>query len=215
MSINEEDFIKYQKTRHLPNSLTVQSDDKVHKNTEHMDDEEYVFLLKMDGENTNMYPFGIHARSRTYSYHESRTWIRAKHAEIQRDIPDGWRICGENMFAEHSIKYSDLESYFYIFSIWNEQNRALSWDETVQWAELFGFPTVKVLYRGKFSQKKVEEIVASLDLTKDEGIVVRPAASFHFDEFPNVVGKWVRPNHVQTNKHWSKQAVVKNGLNED
>jgi hypothetical protein len=34
-----------------------------------------------------------------------------------------------------------------VFSIWNEQN-ALSWDETVEWAELLGLFTVPVLWRG-------------------------------------------------------------------
>lgn len=208
----EELFIKYPRTLHLPNSLSVQNDDKIISDLSRLIGMECVFLEKLDGENTNMYKNGIHARSRTFSYHESRTWILKKHAEMCHDIPEGWRICAENMFALHSIAYKDLESYLYIFSIWNEMNEALSWDDTEFWADLFGFPTVKVLYRGEFSLKKVEEIVSKLDTSKQEGIVVRPAASFKFDDFSKVVAKWVRNNHVQTNKHWSKQKVVPNKL---
>jgi len=209
-----EKFIKYQKTLHLPNSLTVQSDDKMHKDTRHMDGVECVVLLKMDGENTSLYPYplGMHARSINYGYHESRTWIKLKHAEIQHLIPPKWRVCGENMFAEHSIKYNSLSSYFYIFSIWDDANNALSWDDTMAWASKLGFPTVAVLYRGVFSMKKIKEVVAGLDTKTQEGIVVRPADQFHFNDFKKVVGKWVRNDHVQTNKHWSHQKVKQNGL---
>ena len=209
---NEESFIKYQRTLHLSNSLSVHNDDKVIKDLSYLMGEECVFLEKMDGENTNLYRHGLHARSRTYSYHESRTWVAKKHAEMCYEIPEDWRICAENMFALHSIPYENLESFLYIFSIWNEKNYALSWDDTEMWAELFGFPTVKVLYRGTFSIEKVIEITAKLDTSKQEGIVVRPTRSFSFDEFGKVVAKWVRENHVQTNKHWSKQAVIPNKL---
>ena len=208
----EESFIKYPRTLHLPNSLSVQNDDKILHDLSGMIGKEYVLLEKLDGENTNLYRHGIHARSRTYSYHESRTWIAKKHAEMRFEIPEDWRICGENVFALHSIPYKELESFLYIFSIWNEENRALSWDETVEWAQLFGFPTVRVLYRGIFTLDKVQEIVDNLDTDKVEGLVARPAGSFHFDEFSQVVAKWVRANHVQTDKHWSQQKVVENKL---
>lgn len=207
-----EKFIKYPRTLHLPNSLSVQNDDKVMKDLSHMNGVDSVFLEKLDGENTNMYREGIHARSRDYSYHASRSWIVRKHAEIKHDIPEAWRLCGENVFAQHSISYEDLESFLYIFSIWNEKNEALSWDETVMWAELFGFPTVRVLYRGPFSLDKVDEIVKNLDTSKVEGLVVRPAGSFHFNDFKKKVAKWVRPNHVQTDKHWIHQKIIENKL---
>jgi hypothetical protein len=37
-----------------------------------------------------------------------------------------------------------------------------------------------------------------------EGVVIRVADSFKLDDFPNYVCKWVRPNHVQTDEHWTK-----------
>lgn len=209
---DEELFIKYPRTLHLPQSLSVQNDDKIIKDVSCMIGKEYVFLEKLDGENTNLYRHGLHARSRTYSYHGSRTWVAKKHAEMCYDIPEDWRICAENMYALHSIPYEKLESFLYIFSIWDEKNCALSWDDTVMWAELFGFPTVKVLYRGPFSMDKVIEITSKLDTEKQEGIVVRPTRSFSFDEFSKVVAKWVRGNHVQTDKHWSKQEIIPNKL---
>lgn len=38
-------------------------------------------------------------------------------ANISGQIKDGMRICGENMFAVHSIKYDKLPSYFLGFSV--------------------------------------------------------------------------------------------------
>ena len=37
-----------------------------------------------------------------------------------------------------------------------------------------------------------------------EGIVMRLADSFPIEEFPNCVCKWVRPHHVQTGEHWTR-----------
>jgi hypothetical protein len=37
-----------------------------------------------------------------------------------------------------------------------------------------------------------------------EGVVIRNAGEFPVDEFSNNVCKWVRPNHVQTDEHWTK-----------
>ena len=45
-------------------------------------------------------------------------------------------------------------------------------------------------------------------------IVVRLACSFTYDEFSKSIAKYVRPNHVQTDKHWSNSEIVKNGLKE-
>ena len=35
-----------------------------------------------------------------------------------------------------------------LFSVWNELNVCLSWDETEEWAQRLGLVTVPVLYRG-------------------------------------------------------------------
>jgi hypothetical protein len=58
------------------------------------------------------------------------------------DIPLGWRVCGENVFAKHSIYYDKLPSYFLVFSIWDENNFSLNWEEVEGLCELLGFYTV-------------------------------------------------------------------------
>ena len=93
---------------------------------------------KLDGENTTMYTDYIHARSVTSGNHESRNWIKAFHGMIGYNIPSGWRINAENMYAKHSIKYTNLETYAYGFAIWDETNTILDWKTTLEYFELIG-----------------------------------------------------------------------------
>ena len=37
-----------------------------------------------------------------------------------------------------------------------------------------------------------------------EGVVIRVTKTFEDKYFPYYVCKWVRPNHVQTDEHWTK-----------
>ncbi|PTH80041.1 RNA ligase family protein [Aeromonas veronii] len=204
---------KYPSTPHLPWSMSVTNDDKIIGSLDGLLSEpELIILEKMDGENTNLYSHCMHARSLTYSHHESRTWMRRFHASIAHRIPADKRLCGEGMFARHSIAYDNLESFFLLFSIWNEQGFCLSWDETVELANEIGVKTVPVLYRGPWDDKLIRNLHKTMDLTKSEGFVIRPTASFHIGDFSKKVAKFVRKGHVQTDEHWMKSAVIPNKL---
>lgn len=122
--------VKYPRTYHFDFSLGLSSDDKLISSLDAFEGQEVVVTTKMDGENTTLYSDYTHARSLDSGHHESRSWIKSKQAEIGHLIPQGWRICGENLYARHSIVYNDLHSYFYVFNIWNEENKCLSWDAT-------------------------------------------------------------------------------------
>ena len=167
---------------------------------------------KLDGENTSLYTDYIHARSLDSRHHPSRAWVKALQASIAADIPRGWRICGENLYAQHSIAYKSLASYFYLFSIWNQDNYCLSWSETQEWSEILGLHLPKVMYQGLWDRTKIKQISMDLDLDRCEGFVVRNMESFHYDNFAENVAKWVRPCHVQTDQHWMQQTVVPNQL---
>ena len=43
-----------------------------------------------------------------------------------------------------------------------------------------------------------------------EGVVIRIADEFSIDDFSKCVCKWVRPNHVTTDEHWTKHWVKAN-----
>jgi len=201
-------YVKYPRTYHLPWSPGLSDDDRVVEDLSYFQDNRVIVTEKMDGENTTMYPDHIHARSLTSSDHPSRHLVKAIHARVKADIPKGWRLCGENLFATHSIHYDQLPGYFMLFSIW-EGPKCLSWDETVEWATLLELPTVPVLYDGPWDESLVKEIPVGPGV---EGYVVRLASTFGFHRFRNCVAKYVRENHVQTSSHWMQSKVVPNGL---
>ena len=201
---------KYPRTLHLPFSQGVGSDDKVLTTLDHFEGREVVVTIKYDGENTSLYRDGFHARSLDSRHHPSRDWLKSFHATFAHDIPDGFRVCGENLYAQHSIAY-ELTSYFKGFSVWHEDT-ALSWDDTLEFFQLLGIEPVDVIYRGAFSETQLKQLAASLDTKTQEGFVVRLATAFCYEDFAASVAKWVRPNHVQTDEHWMHRPVVPNRL---
>lgn len=201
---------KYPRTPHLPWSRSYTIDDIRRFSCDHFVGREVVVTEKMDGENTTLYPDHIHARSMDSGHHVSRDWVKALHGQIAHLIPEGWRLCGENMYARHSVFYKNLTSYFYLFSVWDENNRCLSWDETLEWAELLGLETPRVFYRGPWEQKWFDKF--RVDTETCEGYVVRRTCAFSYRDFSHHMAKWVRHNHVRTGKHWMRGPVVPNQL---
>ncbi len=201
---------KYPKTPHLPWSLCHTNDDTFLKNTKHFEGKEVVVTEKLDGENTTMYADYIHARSIDSGSHISREWVKRLHANISYLIPKGWRLCGENVYASHSIVYNNLESYFYLFSIWDDQNTCKSWKETVEWAQLLNLKTSKEFYQGLWDEKLISHL--SIDTTCCEGYVVRTTEAFFYDSFNQHVAKWVRKEHVTSDEHWMNKKCIPNRL---
>lgn len=205
-------YHKYPRTFHLPWSQGVASDDRVLRSVSQFEGKEVVVTEKMDGENTTLYSDHIHARSLDSRGGEDRAWVKQFWAHIRNDIPSGWRICGENLWARHSIAYSELQSYFYGFSIWDENNVALSWGDTQTYFELIGVCSVPVLYRGIWNENAIRSLESSMDFSQTEGYVVRLASSFAYDSFGHSVAKFVRKGHVQPGKHWRLSEISSNSL---
>ncbi|MEV5202733.1 RNA ligase family protein [Streptomyces sp. NPDC053720] len=202
----------YPRTAHLPWSPGATSDDVRIADLSGLTGREVVVTEKLDGENTTLYADGLHARSLDSAHHPSRGWVKALQGRVGARIPDGWRVCGENMFARHSIPYEDLESFFYGFSVWDGE-RCLDWDRTAAFLRDLGIPVPPVLWRGVFDARAEKALRAlKLDTGRQEGYVVRPADGFGAGDFRRLVAKWVRPGHVQTDTHWMHAAVVENGL---
>lgn len=204
--------VKYPRTFHLPWSPGTTEDDKMLASTDQWLGMDVVFTEKMDGENTTMYRDGIHARSIEFAPREDRDRIKALHAEIAYEIPDGMRVCGENLTAVHSIRYAALADLFMVYSIWQDTT-CLSWAETVEWCQLLGLArtsgsaltVVPLLYQGLYSDEVCQQYCQRLDLTKKEGLVVRPSGRFQLREFPILMGKFVREKHVRTQAHWTRR----------
>jgi len=206
-------YVKYPRTLHLPWSPGFTDDDKVMEELDAFKDMIVVVTEKMDGENTTMYRDHIHARSIDSRGGEDRAWVKQFHARIAHEIPEGWRICGENLWAEHSIHYDNLRSYFYGFSIWNEKNVCLSWHDTVEWFYLLGIEPMPVLYNDFWDTANIRNLERYLKWENNEGYIVRVAHSFPYSQFRRSVAKFVRKGHVQTTKHWrAGRSFIQNGL---
>ena len=202
---------KYPRSFHLPWSEGATDDDKTLRSVNHFLGRRVVATVKMDGENTTIYEDGyLHARSTSSRSHPSQSVVRALAASLVGTLPRDMRVCGENLYAQHSIRYEGLSSYFNVFSIWNG-DRCLPWDETVQWAEMMGLETVPTLYVGEWDEKAIRKL-SSVVTEGQEGYVVRLADGFEYTDFKGSLAKFVRANHVTTDKHWKAQAIVPNGL---
>lgn len=201
---------KYPRTEHVSWSKGVSSDDKIKQDLSNFEGKICMVSLKLDGEATTFYPRygldGIHARSLDSAVDWTREWCRSVQVGTAH-LYKNKRICGENMAAIHSITYDNLDSFFYIYSIWDEEtNCCLSWEDTVKMAEELDLPTVEVLYYGIWDEKLFEKMFEDLDKEKNEGLTIRLAESFHYDDFSDSLVKAVREGHVQTDEHWRKKA---------
>lgn len=209
--------IKYPKTLHFSWSENLQNDDRMLEDDDVFVGKTVVVTEKLDGENTGMTSEVCHARSLDSRDHASRHWVKGLHGQIRSEIPYGWKIFGENVFAKHSIFYTELDSYFYVFSVWTEENRCLSWSDTEDFAEMLGLRVVPVLYCGPWNEEAIKSCWTGVSKfgSEQEGYVVRNFESFHYDDFERNVAKFVRKNHIQTSDHWMTQAIQPNLLKKE
>ena len=211
-------YTKYPRTYHIPYSPGSTSDDKTLTQQQFYNffHGEYITITeKMDGECTTIYSDYIHARSLDSRHHSSRDWVKRFQSEIGHNIPEGWRICGENLFAKHSISYDNLDSYFYGFSIWDDTGNCLSTKETEVWFDLLGIkhaPIVTQFVNLGNWQDRIRDYAELVVEEGGEGIVIRNDKRFHYNVFKNNVAKYVRANHVTSSEHWSHQQIVPNKL---
>lgn len=214
--------VKAPRTYHLPWSPGKTDDDKTLPDLSGFEGRRVVVNVKMDGENTtiNGKDGYVHARSvEPMAPHASRNRVKALAAIVGPELPEGWRLCGENITAKHSIHYQHLPEsdawYFNVFNVWTDANECLSWDGVEEWAALLDLPLVPVLYRGPWDEKIIRGLAAP-EFRGDpmEGYVVRVEDGFPFRDYRRLVGKYVRAGHVATSHHWRHERPVFNQTSE-
>ncbi|MCY6382679.1 RNA ligase family protein [Hoeflea prorocentri] len=173
--------------------------------------EDVVITEKMDGENTTIHREGTHARSPDSRYHPSRDWLKAYAAGVSIRLSQDERVVGEYLYARHSVSYENLQSYFLGFA-WIIGDEVQSWDSSMSCFEELGIKPVPLLYRGEFKPELFDEIIASLDMMKHEGFVVRTADAFKEPDMSAKMGKYVRADHVQSETHWMRSKLIPNRL---
>ena len=203
---------KYNRTYHLPWSPGSTNDDRISNNVESLIGIEIVITEKLDGENTGMKDEGVYARS--HAAFTTSAWsreVRQLHKmKVEGQLGEDVFLFGENMEGIHSIEYTNLDSYFYIFGV-RDNGVWIPWYQVEEYSYLLDIPTVPVLFKGVVNtQKELKDIVDGL-ITKPselggqrEGIVIRNAGTFNNEDFKDNVMKWVRAGHVNTDIHWTR-----------
>ena len=208
------DHVKYPKTPHFLWSESLQNDDRRIDSLDKFIGQQIVVSEKLDGENTGMTSQRCHARSLDSKHHPSRNLVKQLHATISPQIPDGWKLFGENVYAKHTVFYEKLTAYFYLFSIWDESQRCLSWKDTEEWAEILGVKTVPVLYQGIWDETKIKSCWSGKSFFggSQEGYVVRLASGFSLEDFPLSIGKFVSAEfkNNMSDVHWAQTEVIPN-----
>jgi hypothetical protein len=205
---------KYPRTYHLPYSPGTTNDDKISDSVSSLIGIDIVITEKLDGSNSSITKDGVYARSHVdFSKNPWDKEVWNIFHLIKRDLDEDVFLFGENLEGVHSIEYTNLDSYFYIFGI-RDNNIWIPWEKVEEYSYLLDIPTVPVLFKGVVnSEKELKQIVDKLVSEKSElggereGIVVRRADMFHNDDFAENVMKCVRKDHVTTDEHWSRNWV--------
>jgi hypothetical protein len=206
---------KYNRTYHLPWSPGSTNDDRISNNVESLLGIEIVITEKLDGENTGMEDEGVYARS--HAAFTTSAWsreVRQLHKmKVEGQLGEDVFLFGENMEGIHSIEYTNLDSYFYIFGV-RDNGVWIPWYQVEEYSYLLDIPTVPVLFKGVINtQKELKELVNNLVSKPSElggqreGIVIRNAGAFDNEDFKDNVMKWVRAGHVTTDVHWTRNWV--------
>lgn len=214
---------KYGRTYHFPFSPGTTSDDRFnHMYWEDIQNfPELLYTEKLDGENNCLSARGVFARS--HAAPTTSPWtaqIRQHWSILKNDLGD-LEFFGENLYAVHSIEYTKLEQYYYVFAV-RIKDMWLSWEEVEFYAKLFDLPTVPVLKKELVQNldvlhlhQRVEEfasrvsVLGSIDPNTEEdctmeGLVCRNVHAYPVKEFQHNVFKYVRKGHVQTDEHWTR-----------
>lgn len=191
-------WVKYPRTYLLPWSESSNEGERDIGTTEQFVGRRVVLTEKMDGENITLYRDFMHTRSVETHRHASREWMERRWQDIRDRIPPDWRICGEYVFATHTIEYANLPSYFLGFSVWNAQNVCLDWDATRAFLDALGLACVPVLYDGPFDLAHLDEVWRRHGGPHSEGYVMRVADEIPYRDFRRLAGKFIRADYRQS-----------------
>ena len=83
------------------------------------------------------------------------------------------------------------------------------------------WPSQRVRYRNSarfipriFDEEQIKRTFTGKSFFEgeQEGYVIRNTSSFHYEDFRYNLGKFVRPQHVQTSEHWLQEEIIPNKL---
>lgn len=202
---------KFPRTFHLPFSPEIHADDKTHAEPHLFVGHEVVITEKVDGGNACLHDGLAYARSTGQpATHPTFDYIKAHIA--RRTVGYGDLLFyGENLYGIHSIEYTELSDFFFLFAIRHRHGEWVAWDEFIDYCNAFEFSPVPQVYRGVFDslgqlQRYLDTMmsVPSVLGGPREGFVIRRTHAIGGDEYSRYAAKYVRAGHVQSDEHWTK-----------
>ena len=178
---------------------------------------EVVVTEKLDGSLTCLHRGNVYARSMDGP--STAPWLAMvrKHHAWKCDPTHDHAIYGEDIYGVHSIQYAPVREAetFRVFGVRTRGpagDRFLGWNAVAKVAAGHVMPLVPVVFRGSFPSVDAITEFFEAEIAKPsriggldcEGFVMRDAHGFPIGDFPNAVAKYVRPNHVQTDRHWTR-----------
>ena len=206
---------KYPKTPYWPWSPVIGRDDAVHPDPRRFVGEPVVVTEKLDGGNTLLHSGEVYGRSVSAPCEGKWMAMVKKHHAWKVREPDLY-LYGEDIYGVHSISYDPVPESrtFHAFALRGGDGAFASFSKVEAYTRRQGIPVVPVLFKGRF--RSLAEIRAFLERAhgeasllggEREGVVLRLARGFPAAEFQNSVCKSVRPGHVQSEEHWSRNWV--------
>jgi hypothetical protein len=216
------ELVKYPHTPYMPFSPSADEKDISdcgYSDLSNLVDKPLVITIKMDGSNNLWTNEKVAARNAYDAPHKSFDLAKAEHAKVRHLIPNDIQIFGEWLYAKHSIHYQgpiSLDGLYQLFGVYRkDQCLWESWDVVKEWAAKLGMITVPVIEFASYSsaqelEGKLTKIGWDVIKKGHEGIVVRSIYPYYWGDFSKNIAKFVRPHHVQTDKHWMEQPIVRN-----
>ena len=203
--------MKYPSTPYHPKSPSQGTLlDRIHKDPKRFTGIPITITEKLDGSNTMIHQGQVYGRSIAAPTHNKWAGMVKKHHAwkvIEKDI----YLYGENLFGIHSIEYKPMteEETFRVFAI-RKGYKFLGAMDTAAWCRIKDIPTVPIVFEGVlYNQWEIDKIMSNPTGESQiggqrEGFVLRTTKHFHAKDFSDHVCKSVRPNHVQTKEHWTR-----------
>jgi predicted kinase/2'-5' RNA ligase len=222
---------KFPRTQHIFDLGGASRDDLVLSETErrtYMDGKTVVHVTeKVDGAQMGLSmtkDFKIRAQNRSHfvnsKYHSQfkllDVWIEEHSADLVNILGDSNHVLfGEWLYAQHSVPYDALPSYFIAFDLFNKSERKF-YSRQVLEERLGGtsITLVRSLHQGPVQDKQqllhmLGRISAySSSRQQIEGIYLK----IHEGSWTVSRAKIVRKDFISGNDHWSKNIITKNGL---
>ena len=203
---------KYPKTPFWPWSPSVGRDDDAYPDPGRFVGEALVVTEKLDGGNTLLHAGQVYGRSVAAPSEDKWMAMVKKHHAWKVTEPDVF-LYGEDIYGVHSIPYGPVpeNETFYAFALRNAEGVFASFADLEAFASQRKIPVVPVLFKGRF--RSVSELRGFVERAhgepsmlggEREGVVLRLAREYPVREFTNNTCKSVRPGHVSTDEHWTR-----------